>query len=179
MKQKTHDFLDSSAAEDESAFIRPNILKALASIAKNLKATMTTEIGTNPDGQKIVALHPHAVLLNKLIDAIKDLDSGVIHPVLQSTGNGGNTKSTEERKAYASLVELVEVVQQEYFPKNRSKAEFEVAKRLRERSVTIKGEPATREGINSIIRHRPKAQGETAKQDQPVKRGRPKNPINQ
>ena len=179
MKQKTHDFLDSSAAEDRSAFIRPNILKALESIAKDLEATMTIEIGSNPDGSKIMSLHPHAVLLNKLIDSIKDLDLGVTHPVLQSTGNGGNTKSTEERKAEATLGELVEMVQHEFFPKNRRKAEFEVAKRLRERSVTIKGKPATQERINAIIRHRPKAQDETAKQDHPVKRGRPKNSTSQ
>ena len=175
--KKPREFGDSSTYEINIPFTRSNVLTELDIVVAYLESTTSTELGKTLDGETIITTTPSVNLLHRLIDAIRDLDSGVTHPVLSSNGIGGSARSTEHRKREASLIELVETVHKEFQFKTRSKAELEVAERLRKRNVTIKGQTATKESINSIIRHSPKLLEATTNRDVPRKRGRPKKQI--
>jgi hypothetical protein len=97
--------------------------------------------------------HAAIDLLNRLIDAIEDLDRGITHEILKSTKGGGNALPAHERKRDDALIGAVTMVQFVKKLPTRSLAQAYVANALKRNNKTIRGAKPSAQRLKKILDH--------------------------
>lgn len=132
---------------------RPNAVYLLKVISEVLAPFTSKTNATFETGGRYVTDHAAIDLLNRLIDAIEDLDRGVTHEILKPTKGGGNALPAHERKRDDALIGAVTLVQfVKKFP-TRSLAQAYVANALKRNNKTIRGVKPSAEGLKKLLDH--------------------------
>jgi hypothetical protein len=93
-------------------FTRPALISVLEVVSQHIDRVLEVSHGTLEDGQLVVSAHPVVTQLNGLIDALKDLDTGITDPIFKPNEHGANaTLPWRVREQDAALVEAIAVFQ--------------------------------------------------------------------
>jgi hypothetical protein len=118
---------------------RKAALILLRAISDGLKPATDKPIGKMEDGQFLVRSHPAIELLDELIDALSDLDRGVLHDAFKTIRNA--SLSTSQRKRDDALLLTVLILQRIHGFKYRIAAERLLAQNARRQGYKREGEP--------------------------------------
>jgi hypothetical protein len=143
---------------------RHNAVYLLKVISEVLAPFTSKTNDTFETGELYVTDHAAIDLLNRLIDAIEDLDRGVTHEILKPTKGGGNALPAHERKRDDALIGAVTLIQFVKKLPTRSLAEADLANALKRNNKTIRGVKPSPEGLKKLLDH--KARPSRAKKNQ-------------
>jgi hypothetical protein len=138
--------LDALMSSQEAwGLTRKNALSLLRTISEGLKPSTDQPIGAvSAEEMLITRGHPALELLDRLIDALSDLDRGKCDPSLKpSTHQANASLTTKQRKWDQVLLDDVLIVQRVRGYKKRSKAERFLAGQLRKEGKTRRSKPYT------------------------------------
>jgi hypothetical protein len=97
---------------DGAQFTRPNLIALLDVLTTHLGAAIETEVGELEDGIQIITEHPVVDQLSGLVQALRDLDIGLIDPVFKPTLSNKNAlRHWRERQEDKDLIEGIKILQ--------------------------------------------------------------------
>jgi hypothetical protein len=130
---------------------RRNAINLLRVISECLGPPLSETIGLLETGEQIVTDHRAVNLLNELIDALRDLDSGKTHPTFKPARHGANRSlSTQQLKLDNVWLDTVLIVQRSKGLAHRKDAEKLVARTLTMKGKTRNGQPITAQLLKSL-----------------------------
>jgi hypothetical protein len=130
---------------------RGNALALLAALSENVTSATNAPIGMVGTDQMLVRPHHAMALLDELIDALHDLDSGKTHSALKPASYAANASlTTRERKWDDELLNAVTIVQSAKRFKTRKEAEEFLAENLNAAGKTRRGKPYTRKTLKRL-----------------------------
>ncbi len=141
------------------ALTRPNAISLLKLLSECLGPALDETLGALETGERIVADHPSVNLLNELIDALADLDSGKTHDALGAARHGANrrlaTWQSRLDKVWLDTVLILQRREEQERPKDgpkvlRKAAEEKLARALRAVGKNRLGKPVTQKLLKSL-----------------------------
>jgi hypothetical protein len=144
--------LDALNYLDGSALTRKDLIDTLKVIRDLLDDILADTIFA--EWIEIHLQHKAIGVLDSGIDALKDLDNGVVHEALKSAPtNRGAALTTEQKRLDTLLVDNVTIFQHAKGFRTRREAEDDVAKRLTKAGKKRQGEEITAKMLKSLRNH--------------------------
>jgi hypothetical protein len=119
-------------APNGAEFTRTNLIALLYVLDIHLGKALATIEGKLEDGTSVEAEHPVSAQLSGLVEALRDLDSGVTDPVFKRAfGHQNARRNWRLRQEDNALIEGLEVFQRVKKIKHRKAAAMKAASELR------------------------------------------------
>jgi hypothetical protein len=144
--------LDELNYSNGSAFTRKDLIDTLK-VIRDVLDDILADTKVVP-GIEIHLQHKAIGVLDSGIDALEDLDNGVVHEALKSAStNRGAALTTEQKREDTLLIDNVAIVQHAKGLRTRHEAEEDLADRLTKAGKKRRGEVITAKMLKSLRNH--------------------------